>query len=67
MMMFTIFATLLLWKINPRTWLNWYFESCAANAGRAPAGVENFLPWNVSDDRLTELRNPTDNVPPNSS
>ena len=42
MMMFFIFATLLLWKINPRTWLTWYFESCAANAGQAPAGVENF-------------------------
>ena len=25
-MMFSIFATLALWKINPRTWLNRYFE-----------------------------------------
>jgi len=67
MMMFSIFATLLLWKINPRTWLTWYFESCAANAGQAPADVENFLPWNVSADRLTKLRNPTDNSPTDSS
>ena len=36
MMMFTIFATLVLWKINPREWLSWYFESCSANGGKTP-------------------------------
>lgn len=30
MMLFSIFATLALWRINPRTWLSWYFEACAA-------------------------------------
>ena len=40
-MMFSILATLKLWKINPRLWLSWYLESCAArgrqNAQRHPA------------------------------
>ena len=57
-MMFSIFATLILWKINPRTWLSWYFEACAANNGKVPIDVETFLPWNLPDDRLKELRSP---------
>ncbi len=57
-MMFSIFATLNLWKINPRAWLSWYFEACAANNGKAPSNIEDFLPWNLPDDRLKELRNP---------
>lgn len=56
MMMFSIFATLALWKINPLSWLNWYFEACAANGGKAPAEPEAFLPWNLSEPRLAELR-----------
>src|SRR3954447_7086083 len=31
--MFSIFATLSLWKLNPRKWLTWYFEHCAAAGG----------------------------------
>ncbi len=30
MMLFSLFATLALWKINPRKWLNCYFDACAA-------------------------------------
>ena len=33
-MMFSILATLTLWKINPRLWLTWYLESCAAAGGK---------------------------------
>jgi len=67
MMMFSIFATLLLWKINPRTWLSWYFEACAANAGQAPVDFKNFLPWSVGDGRQKELRSPALPVPADSS
>ena len=56
MMMFSILATLRLWKLNPRKWLSWYFEACAANGGRAPAEIESFLPWNLSEARIEELR-----------
>ncbi len=67
MMMFSIFATLVLWKINPRTWLNWYFAACAAKGGQAADHPESFLPWNLSEGRLTELRNSTLSDPPNTS
>ena len=67
MMLFSVFATLVLWKINPRTWLSWYFETCAANGGQAPAEVEKFLPWNLGDDRLKELRSSTLDVSSDSS
>lgn len=56
-MMFSIFATLILWKINPRTWLNWYFAACAAKGGQAIDNPESFLPWNLSETRLSQLQN----------
>ena len=58
MMMFSIFATLTLWKINPHKWLSWYFQGCAENEGKAPDDSASFLPWNLSPDRLADLRNP---------
>ena len=57
-MMFSLFATLAHWKINPRRWLMWYFESCAAAGGKAPEDIQPFLPWNFSDERRSELAAP---------
>jgi len=54
-MMFSILATLTLWKINPRLWLTWYLESCATAGGKAPSDIEPFLPWNLSDERRAAL------------
>jgi transposase len=54
-MMFSILATLTLWKINPRLWLTWYLESCAAAGSKAPSDIEPFLPWNLSDERRAAL------------
>ena len=34
-MLFSIFATLLHWKINERAWLTWYLKACATAAVRA--------------------------------
>jgi transposase len=56
--MFSILATLVHWKINPRLWLTWYFESCAAAGGKVPEDIQPFLPWNLSDERLSELGAP---------
>ena len=55
-MMFSIFATLALWKINPRKWLSWYLEACAASGGKPPDNPASFLPWNLSETRLADLR-----------
>jgi transposase len=53
---FSIFATLSLWQLNPRKWLTWYFEQCAAAGGKIPVDIQVFLPWNLSDDKTKELR-----------
>ena len=57
-MMFSIVATLRHWKINPRRWLTWYLEACAAAGGRAPEDIQPFLPWNLSDERRSEFTAP---------
>jgi transposase len=67
MMMFSILATLKLWKINPRLWLTWYFESCAAAGGKAPANINQFLPWNLSDERRAALSSHTPTPQPADS
>jgi transposase len=53
--MFSIFATLSLWKINPRKWLTWYFEQCAMSGGEVPAEIQPFLPWNLDAAKRSEL------------
>src|SRR6516165_3811907 len=54
--LFSILATLSLWKLNPRNWLTWYFERCAAAGGQVPADIPQFLPWNLSDEKKKELK-----------
>jgi transposase len=53
---FSIFVTLSMWKLNPRKWLTWYFEQCAAAGGKVPADIQAFLPWTISDEKKKELR-----------
>lgn len=64
MMLFSILATLACWKINPRKWLGWYFEACAAAGGNVPDDLQSFLPWNLSEERLAELQGATSSIPP---
>ena len=52
---FSIFATLSLWKLNPRKWLTWYFEHCARAGGKVPEDIQPFLPWNLSPEKKREL------------
>src|SRR5271168_4573388 len=56
--LFSIFATLSMWKLNPRKWLTWYFEQCAAAGGKAPENIQPFLPWNLSEETKRELGEP---------
>ena len=53
--LFSLFATLALFKINIRTWLTWYLESCAENGGRAPSDINPFLPWMMPVEKRREL------------
>lgn len=54
-MLFSLFATLALAKINVRTWLTWYLTSCAENGGRVPSDVDPFLPWKMSRETRRAL------------
>jgi transposase len=56
--MFSILATLSLWKLNPRKWLTWYFEQCAAAGGKVPENIQPFLPWNLDAAKRRELGEP---------
>jgi transposase len=54
--LFSILATLKLWQINPRLWLQWYLTTCAATGGQAPQDIQPFLPWNLGQEKRAELR-----------
>ena len=54
-MLFSIFATLKMGKLNPRKWLEWYLDSCAKESGQAPADIQPFLPWNLSAEQRSAL------------
>jgi transposase len=47
-MLFSIFQTHNLWKLNSRLWLQAYLEACAAHGGQAPPDLAPFLPWRMS-------------------
>jgi transposase len=65
--MFSIVATLKQWNINPRRWLSWYLESCAAAGSRVPKDIERFLPWNLTTERRAELTSPKASAPINDT
>jgi len=56
--LFSILATLSMWKLNPRRWLTWYFERCAEAGGKVPEDIQPFLPWNLEAEKKTELGEP---------
>jgi transposase len=45
--MFSIFETLELWKINELEWLSDYLRACALAGGTAPEDISEHLPWNI--------------------
>ncbi len=68
-MLFSIFATLKLWKLNPQRWLTWFLEACATAGGRAPADISGFLPWNLTPEQRAWLAGPAPQAtgPPHSA
>jgi transposase len=55
-MLFTIIQTALLNNINPKPFVLEYFEACARNGGQAPRDLEEFLPWNLSEERKSQWK-----------
>jgi transposase len=58
MTLFSVFATLQKWNINPRTWLRWFLDACANAAGKAPSDIQPFLPWNMSETQRQTMAQP---------
>lgn len=54
--MYGVLATLDVWGINQRTWLDGYLRACADNGNRAPADLGAFLPWAMDAPRLARMR-----------
>ena len=52
--LFTLFQTLEWNEINPRMWLTAYLNACAAAGGKPPGNVDEWLPWNLSEERRRE-------------
>ncbi len=64
-MMFTLFQTLLMHKINPQKYLTAYFEQCALHGGNVPDDKESFLPWNLTTEQKNQwLLTPQPPCPP---
>ena len=57
-MLYSAFSTLRQNDINPALWLDAYLEACAEAGGRAPEEdtLENFLPWNLPEERKEEWK-----------
>ena len=47
--MFSIFETLEVWKINQLEWLSDYFRACALAGGKPPEDIDPYLPWNIKE------------------
>jgi len=64
-MLFSLFQTLLLWKLNPHHWLYAFLQACAENGGNTPSGLSPFLPWTMSDEQREVLSRslPADSEP----
>jgi transposase len=66
-MLFSIFATLKMAKLNPRKWLQWYLDSCAKEGGKAPTDIKPFLPWNLTAEERRILGGEVPPPKPDSS
>lgn len=57
-MMFSLFQTILLWKLNPHHWIQSYLSACAENGGVPPENLDPFIPWQMSEERKQQLTKP---------
>ena len=54
-MLFSLFQTLPLWKLDIGRWLTAYLTACAKAGGKPPPGPERYLPWNLSEEERARL------------
>ena len=56
--MYSIYATLHEWGLNPYRWTHDYLAACARNGRQAPADLGPWLPWRMDAARRAELSQP---------
>jgi transposase len=56
--MYSLFETLKIWKLNEHAWLLNYFYECALIGGKPPDTVEKYLPWNMTEGQRVLLSEP---------
>jgi transposase len=67
-MLFSLFQTLSVWRLNLRAWLTAYLTACAEAGGQPPADAIAYLPWNMTKEQREELTaNPRPGPPNNDS
>lgn len=57
-LLFSLFQTLLLWKLNPHHWLHDYLNACANQGGQPPSDITPYIPWMMSEQRQQQLSKP---------
>jgi transposase len=67
-MLFSLFQTLSVWRLNLRAWLTAYLTACAEAGGKPPADTAAYLPWNMTKEQREELTlRPRPGLPNNDS
>jgi transposase len=56
--MFSVLQTVIVWGLNPRHWLQAFFNACAAHGGKTPSDLRPFLPWQMTDEQKHQLAQP---------
>ena len=56
--MYSFYATLHEWGLNPYRWTHDYLAACVRNGRQAPADLGPWLPWRMDDARRAELSQP---------
>lgn len=50
--------TLILWDLNPYTWMRTYLQACADNGSATPDDLSPFLPWLMNDEQKAYFGRP---------
>jgi transposase len=54
-MLFSLFQTVGLWRLNLHLWLTRYLSACAEAGGQPPVEATAYLPWHMTAEQRAEL------------
>jgi transposase len=57
-MLFSLFQTIQVWRLDVGKWLTAYLTACAQAQGQPPPDPESYLPWNMSSEQRQRLSPP---------